>query len=164
MAERNQNVNSYNATYPLDYYEIGSVYSFYTWYPDLIVPSDPSYGSQFVEQYGPILDSLVDEPGIGKDERISSYTRFLGVVVEKSPEKNTITVLLKNSNNDYSSKKFVAAWNPVYTDSKEGKTASARIGTETTTPVRSNPTGPVEKSGKTGPTEKGGKTGPTEKA
>ena len=159
-----QNVNSYNAQYPIEYYEIGGVYSFYTSDPNLktvikdALHPDKDLADSLLEKYKPTLDSLYDEPGIGVDDSPKKLFRFLGVVVDKVDSGNCkyITVLLKEKVNDtdeYYFKKYRTNGKPVFMDGKESAIAYACIGT--ITKKGTEPTEKKDRKGKgTYPTEK----------
>lgn len=102
-----KNIESYNSSYPLAYYEVGSVYSFYGHTSAKGTPAT----TEAIQKYAFILNELVmDEqeaaiqPVKGTNENTSvqgGLNRFYAVVIDKVKAKNSayIVVMLCNKYN-----------------------------------------------------------------
>ena len=116
-------LDSYNASYPLDYYEIGTCYAFYT-------SNDISYyeaTQDVISQYAKKLDACKKENGsLISAEKVSvkkPYTRAIGIVVGKGSldhrkYPNQIAVLFHDDTYEYIVKYYAVEGEEVITDNE----------------------------------------------
>ena len=112
-----KNIESYNSSYPLAYYEIGTVYSFYG---QLSAKGTPA-PSNAIQKYASILNALVVEEhqsaikpvksSVSTDTRCGKLNRFYAIVIEKLKSGNNayIVVMLCNKHNgkfEYYTRKY----------------------------------------------------------
>lgn len=135
-----KNIESYNSSYPLAYYEIGAVYSFYGQVSAKGTPAT----TEAIQKYAPILDELVVEehenvikPVKGVAPTASGrggINRFYAVVIDKikSGPNACIVVMLCNKYNgkaEYYTRKYSVS-NGCSTDGKDLMPASTHLGFE----------------------------------
>ena len=111
-------MDSYNSAYPLAYYEIGTPYMFYRAAP-------PQHGNEAsadqVKKYAPVLKKTSDD--VGSAYCFSKrFKRYIGVVVGKNTEQNTIEVMFqakKDGKTVYFTTKYIVNHSGVFFDDKE---------------------------------------------
>lgn len=135
-----KNIESYNSSYPLAYYEVGTVYSFYGQTSAKGTPAT----SDVIQKYASALSTLVieEEKSAIKPVKGSSVTatrcgglnRFYAVVIDKvkSGSSAYIVVMLCNKYNgrsEYYTRSY-SVNNGCTTDGKDLMPASAHLGFE----------------------------------
>lgn len=132
----NYEIEPYKSTYPLAYYEIGTVYSFYGRRETVGNIALDTY----VKNFAYLLDQLEKEErtaaikSVGaRGNKESSMIRFYGVVIEKTNGVSpTITVMIlnrKNGHKIYQTKSYTVGRNTanaITTDGKNLMTATVR--------------------------------------
>lgn len=138
----NYEIEPYKSTYPIAYYDIGTVYSFYgrRECAGAIAPE------MYVKQYAYLLDQLEDEESNNviksvqtRGEKSTSMIRYYGVVVDKSsdsyPSIKVMTLNIKDGCKIYQIKSYSVGrknTEAISTDGKNLMTASAKADIEIT--------------------------------
>ena len=135
-----KNIESYNSSYPLAYYEVGTVYSFYGQVSAKGTPAT----SEAIQKYASVLNELVAEEQESAIKPVkgsattssgrSGMNRFYAVVTEKvkSGSSAYIVVMLCNKYNgrsEYYTRKY-SVNHGCATDGKDLMPASAHLGFE----------------------------------
>ena len=158
-------VNSYNASYPIEYYDIGTCYSFFYWKPESVLGpgfsgpvnyKEADLSDKKIEKYAKELDKEIKAEGEIQSPALygDAYKRFIGMVVEKSDR--SISVLCHFDDLGYVVIKYAVGGETVYTDNadillgdftveppKPPKPPKKETPKEPTGPVLDEPTGPV---------------------
>ena len=108
------NIASYNASYPLAYYEIGTVYSFYG---NVFVATKKPATEDEIQKYSHKLNKLIEQEQNSAIKPVSNIVtgcvkmnRFYAVVVDKVKSDSCIVVMFCSRCNDrweYYTKKYV---------------------------------------------------------
>lgn len=110
-------LDSYNSQYPLDYYEIGTAYSFYV--HNFNIPHLVEADKKISKKFSPAITSAATEnpSNVGSDGKFAALTRAIGVVVEK--KDNVITVMFKVARGKYVLNKYAVGTTNVATNENE---------------------------------------------
>lgn len=126
-----QIIESYNASYSLEYYEIGKVYSFYakkgiSQYKETAVPASVETINQFARSFRDLED---DSFQYSPDGAFGDLIRFYGVVVAKESgdgngRHDRIIVMIHQPSQDedvpqYGLKAYVVNYQGIWTDNRE---------------------------------------------
>lgn len=115
-------IKNYNSTGSLSDYNAGDVFVFYVHHH-----STPRYRAEveIIEKYSPVF-TQINNLGIynGNDGKWLSFTRVLGVVVDKheavnSNDVDTITAMFQTNHGDFVLKKYVVNTSSVFTNEKD---------------------------------------------
>lgn len=138
-----KNIESYNSSYPLAYYEIGAVYSFYGQAAATGTPAS----LEAVKKYATVLNELVSDEqenaikpvkgGAGSANSPSKMNRFYAVVIDKEKHGKYafIVVMFCNKHNGqtgYFTRKYSVNYGCM-TDGKDLMPASSHLGFSTNT-------------------------------
>lgn len=171
-------LDSYNSTYPLEYYEVGTCYSFYK---DINGSNQRAATSEEITKYSEALEKCYSENRHIMTAGGSSYSktisRAVGVVVNKgslesSEFKSALDVMFMGADGGYFVVRYGVAGKNVFLNDKENIIPGKVVPGEYTpagkpvSPVKGAVGGSTRKSGptevtKSGPTEVK-KAGPTE--
>ena len=116
-------IKNYNSTESLDNYNLGEVYTFFI--HDLNVSTLDEANKETINKYSSSILNIINDNDFdtGHDGRWLSFTRVIGVVVEKQKKKNenekdTITVMFKTDDNYLLNEYVVNSYN-IITNEKD---------------------------------------------
>lgn len=171
-------LDSYNSTYPIEYYEVGTCYSFYK---DINGSNQRAATSEEIAKFSEALEKCYSENRhimtAGGSSYNKSISRAVGVVIEKGPLgssefKNALDVMFMGADGSYFVTRYGITGKNVFLNDKESITPGKVVPGEYTpagkpvVPGKPAASGAARKSGptevtKSGPTEVK-KAGPTE--
>lgn len=133
-----RDIQKYNSSYPLAYYEIGTVYSFYG---DGSITGTPA-SSEIIQRYATVLNDLVSQEQENAIKPVknlevtntgrSGLQRFYAVIIDKikSGKDAKIVVMFRNKNGDkieYYTKQYAVNYSGCETDGKDLMPASNHL-------------------------------------